>query len=312
LLNEQITSFGIGLYELVYILRYYVLTQKNRDPCRKNKVLEQSVKAIRTFMKKKDQTTPTYFVQSVDRAMDILACFTFKEKERTLAEIVQQTRLNRTTATRLLFHLTSRNYLMYNDRNRTYQLGIKLLELGGIALSSISLRKIAAPYLTRLRNDLGHTILLGVRMEDSLVYIDKRDGKGVMVVTSEIGRIRPLHFGMLGMVLMAHLPRQEQEDLLKKNPLKPYTHASITDNEEFLRVLSGIKEKGYYVGRQDVFEGVGGVSAPVRDFRGHVVAALGFTMMLSLFDRPEVEAEALEKVKETVSTISNDLGYQAP
>jgi DNA-binding IclR family transcriptional regulator len=244
--------------------------------------------------------------------MDILECFTFKKKERTLTEIVQQTGLNRTTVIRLLSHLTSRAYLVYNDRTRTYQVGIKLLELGGIALSSISLRKTAAPYLTRLRNDLGHTILLGVRMEDNLVYIDKRDGKGVMVVTSEIGRTRPLHFGMLGMVLMAHLSRQEQEVLLKKDPLKPYTRRSVTDNETFLKVLSGIKEKGYYIGREDVFEGVGGISAPIRDYRGDVVAALGFTMMLSLFDRPEVEAETLKKVKETVLAISKDLGYTGP
>jgi DNA-binding IclR family transcriptional regulator len=198
---------------------------------------------------------------------------------------------------------------MYNDRDRTYQLGIKLLELGGVALSSVSLRKIAAPHLTRLRNDLGHTILLGVRMDDNLVYIDKRDGKGVMVSPSEIGRIRPLHFGMLGMVLMAQLPRQEQEALLKKDPLKPYTRKSITDNETFLKVLSEIKEKGYYIGREDVFEGVGGISAPIRDFRGDVVAALGFTMMLSMFNRPE---ETLEKVKETVLAISKDLGYTTP
>ena len=260
-------------------------------------------------MKKKDQNKSIYFVQSVDRAMDILECFTFKNKERTLPEIVQQTGLNRTTVIRLLSHLTSRAYLMYNDRDRTYQLGIKLLELGGVALSSVSLRKIAAPHLTRLRNDLGHTILLGVRMDDNLVYIDKRDGKGVMVSPSEIGRIRPLHFGMLGMVLMAQLPRQEQEALLKKDPLKPYTRKSITDNETFLKVLSEIKEKGYYIGREDVFEGVGGISAPIRDFRGDVVAALGFTMMLSMFNRPE---ETLEKVKETVLAISKDLGYTTP
>jgi DNA-binding IclR family transcriptional regulator len=260
-------------------------------------------------MKKKDQSKSIYFVQSVDRAMDILECFTFKNKERTLPEIVQQTGLNRTTVIRLLSHLTSRAYLMHNDRDRTYQLGIKLLELGGVALSSVSLRKIAAPHLTRLRNDLGHTILLGVRMDDNLVYIDKRDGKGVMVSPSEIGRIRPLHFGMLGMVLMAQLSRQEQEALLKKDPLKPYTRKSITDNETFLKVLSGIKEKGYYIGREDVFEGVGGISAPIRDFRGDVVAALGFTMMLSMFNRPE---ETLEKVKETVLAISKDLGYTTP
>jgi IclR family KDG regulon transcriptional repressor len=264
-------------------------------------------------MKAPDTSKPTYFVQSVDRAINILECFSFAKKELTLNDIIQQTRLNRTTVIRLLSHMMSRDYVVYDDRNRTYQLGAKLLELGGIALSSISLRKIADPHMTSLRNELGHTIMLGVRQEDDLMYIDKRDGKGsVVVVTSEVGRRRPLHFGMLGMVLMAYLSRDEQLAVLEKYPLQPYTPATVTNREAFLRILTDIREKGYYIGREDAFEGVGGISAPIRDYKNRVVAALGFTMMLSLLDRPGVEEDRLIKVKNAALAISRDLGYTSP
>jgi IclR family KDG regulon transcriptional repressor len=261
-------------------------------------------------MKKNGQVKPTYFVQSVDRTIDILECFTFKNKKRTLPEIVKLTRLNRTTVIRLLSHLMSRDFVKYDDRDRTYQLGLKMLELGGVAISSISLRQIAAPHLTRLRDELGHTIMLGVRQDDDLMYIDKRDGKGgALIVTSEIGRRRPLHFGMLGMILMAYLPREEQEYLLKKDPLQPYTHATITNKKVFLATLTEIREKGYFMGREEAFEGVGGISVPIRDYQNNVVAALGFTMMVSMFDRPGVEEKTLEKVQEAALAISRDLGY---
>lgn len=260
-------------------------------------------------MKGNGQTKPTYYVQSVDRALDILDCFSFTQKELTQGEIVQKTGLNRTTVMRLLSHLTSRRFLKYNDQNRVYQLGNKILELGGIALSSISLRTIAAPYLTRLRNDIGHTILLAVRMEDDLVYVDKRDGKGVMITPSEIGRRRPLHFGMLGMVLMAYLPRTEQKRLLEKDPLKAYAPKTITNNETYLNTLDEIRKKGFYIGREDVFEGIGGISAPVRDYRGEVVAALGFTVILSLLDGHGTVKETIKKVMDTALAISQGLGY---
>lgn len=260
-------------------------------------------------MKGNGQAKSTYFVQSVDRAIDILDCFTFNRKELTQSDIVQQTGLNRTTAMRLLSHLAGRGILKYNDQDRAYRLGNKILELGGIALSSISLRKIAGPYLTRLRNDIGNTILLGVRMEDDLVYVDKREGKVVMVTTSEIGRRRPLHFGMLGMVLMAYLPQQEQERLLAKDPLKAYTPTSITNNEAFLHTLADIRRNGFYIGREDVFEGLGGISAPVRDYNGRVVAALGFTMILSLLDRSGVTKNVIRKVTDTAMAISQGLGF---
>jgi len=254
----------------------------------------------------------TYFVQSLDRAMDILDCFTFNRKELSQGEIVQKTGLNRTTVIRFLSHLTERGFLRYHDKDKVYRLGNRLLELGGIALSSISLRAIAAPYLTQLRNDIGHTILLAVRMEDDLVYIDKRDGKGVMVTTSEIGRRRPLHFGMLGMVLTAYLPKAEQERLLKKNPLIAYTSKSIIDSAKFLRELEKIRDDGYYIGKEDVFEGLGGISAPVRNHEGDVVAALGFTMILSLLDGSGIEKEVIKKVTDTAHNISRGLGYGEP
>lgn len=259
-------------------------------------------------MKKKGKGA-TYFVQSLDRALDILDCFTFNQKELTQNEIVQKTALNRTTAMRLLSHLVSRGYLKYNDLNRHYQLGNKNLELGGIALASISLRAVAAPCLTQLRNEIGHTILLAVRIEDDLVYVDKRDGKGVMVTTSEIGRRRPLHFGMLGMILMAYLPIAEQERLLEEQPLVAYTPKSITDRGVFLSELMKIRESGYYIGKEDVFEGVGGISAPVRDYEGNVVAALGFTMILSLLDGAGIEKEMKKKVVDTAMAISRGLGF---
>lgn len=263
-------------------------------------------------MKESAGRKSSYFVQSLDRAMDILDCFTFNRKELSRGEIVQKTGLNRTTAIRFLSHLTGRGYLKYDDRERVYRLGNRILELGGIALSSISLRTVAAPYLTRLRNDIGHTILLAVRIEDDLVYIDKRDGKGVMVTTSEIGRRRPLHFGMLGMILTAYLPKAEQERLLEKDPLVAYTSKSIVDNEKFLRELEKIRKNGYYIGKEDVFDGLGGISAPIRDHKGNVVAALGFTMILSLLDGSGTEKEVTRKVTDTALAISKGLGYNEP
>lgn len=260
-------------------------------------------------MEKSAEGKPSYYVQSLDRAMDILDCFTFNRKELSQGEIVRETGLNRTTVIRFLSHLTGRGFLKYNDQERVYTLGNRILELGGIALSSISLRTVAAPYLTRLRNDIGHTILLAVRIEDDLVYIDKRDGKGVMVTTSEIGRRRPLHFGMLGMVLTAYIPKPEQVRLLVKDPLIAYTPKSITSNGKFLRELEIIRRNGYYIGKEDVFEGLGGISAPVRNHKGEVVAALGFTMILSLLDGSGVEKEVIMKVTDTALAISKGLGY---
>ncbi len=116
-----------------------------------------------------------YRVQALDRALNILDCFTFQTREMSLSEIIQTTGLNKTTAKRLVSNLTLRGYLKQNPDLKHYQLGLRLFELGGIVFSSFSLRKVAAPYCAFLENEIGATVLLGTMMEDHLVYIDKRE-----------------------------------------------------------------------------------------------------------------------------------------
>lgn len=260
-------------------------------------------------MKQEKEAKPTYFVQALDRAMDILECFSYEENELTLNQIIERTGLNRTTVRRLLGHLVDREYMRYDEHERIYYLGVKLLELGGIVFSTVSLRRIAAPFLTRLRDQTGHTVILGVRMEDSLVYADKRDGKGHYRTTSEVGWRRPIHYGGLGMLLMAYMTEEKQDEILDKEPLQTFTPKSIVDRNIFKKELKKIRNQGFMVGREYVFEGLGGIGAPIKDYRGDVVASLLVTMPISFINDPEIEAEIIKNAKDAAEEISRNLGY---
>jgi IclR family KDG regulon transcriptional repressor len=52
---------------------------------------------------------------------------------------------------------------------------MKLFELGGVVLSSLSLRKLASPYMDQLEVIVDKTTLRGILRDDELVYIDKRE-----------------------------------------------------------------------------------------------------------------------------------------
>ena len=129
----------------------------------------------------------SYTVQALERALNILDCFTFQKREMRLSEVVQETGLNKTTAKRLIANLAARGYLQQDPKSKHYQLGLRLFELGGIVFSSFSLRKAAAYPMSHLENSTGATVLLGAIMEDQLVYMDKREGKGMIRISSDIG-----------------------------------------------------------------------------------------------------------------------------
>jgi DNA-binding IclR family transcriptional regulator len=259
-------------------------------------------------MKQDKDKKSIYKVQALERALDILDCFSFQDRVLSLTDVVHRTGLNKTTVKRLIFNLTTRGYLQ-QDPQKKYQLGMRLFELGGIVFSSFSLRQAASYPMTRLQNEAGATVLLGVNMEDQLVYVDKREGKGVIRVSSEIGWRRPLNYGMLGMVLMSSLEPQDVKRVLKNYPLKPYTPLSITDTDAFSLRLEQIRDQGYVIEKEEAVESVIGIAAPIRDYSRQVVAALGIALPAGLRNQADGLDHIVDLIKKTCETVSSDLGY---
>jgi IclR family KDG regulon transcriptional repressor len=250
-----------------------------------------------------------YRTQALDRALDILDCFSFQNREMNLSELVRKTGLNKATAKRLTSNLMGRGYLQQDPSTKNYRLGMRLLELGGVVFSSLSLRQAATHHMNRLQDETGATVLLGIRMEDQLVYVDKREGGGMIRIVSDIGWRRHLHFGMLGMVLMAYLEPKEVRRILQANPLEAYTPYSLTDADAFSLRLEQIRKQGYVLEDQEAVEGAVGIAAPVRDYSREVVAALGLALPTGLgYDRNRLD-HLVDLVKRTVDDISSDLGY---
>jgi DNA-binding IclR family transcriptional regulator len=260
-------------------------------------------------MKQKNNSNSKYKVQALERALDILDCFSFQNRELSLSEIVKITGLNKTTVKRLTSNLESRGYLQHDPQTRTYQLGMRLFELGGIVFSSFSLRRAAAFPMNHLQSQTGATVLLGVQIDDQLVYVDKREGNGMLRISSDVGRRRPLHYGMLGMVLMASLNSKTVRDILARQPLQTHTPFSITDQDAFSLRLEQIRNQGYVLEREEAVEGVMGIAAPIRDYTRKVTAALGIALPFGQRNLNKDVDRMVDLVKKTCDTISSDLGY---
>lgn len=251
---------------------------------------------------------PIYRVQALERALNILECFSLQDRELSLSELATKTGLNITTAKRLISNLTKRGYLKRLDGKR-YQLGLRLFELGWIVHSSLHLRNATSEPMSRIQKETGATVLLGAVMEDQLALIDKREGRGFIRISADVGWRGPLHYGMLGMVLMASLDPGEVKRILQKDPLRAYTPFSITDEEAFSLKLEQIRSQGYVVEKGEAFEGIVGIAAPVRDFSRQVIAALG--IVLTNDQARNGMDTYVELIKGSCEKISRELGYLA-
>jgi IclR family transcriptional regulator, KDG regulon repressor len=248
--------------------------------------------------------------RSLERALRILCAFSHERQSLTLTPLSAMLGLPKPTVLRLCATLLKYRFLLYEADSKRYSLGPKLLELGTILWSSLSLRKIASSHLVELHSRTSKNVTLAVLEEDELLYIDRiQDRRSSSGFGSEVGWRRPPHYGVLGQVLMADLPEKEVDRLLERSPLKPLTKKSIINRSPFKEKLRSIREEGYVVEEGTVFEGITGIGAPVRDSVHKVVAALGVTFISSLEDHEGIERIAGEVVR-TAQTISRELGGQ--
>ncbi|HSH69792.1 MAG TPA: IclR family transcriptional regulator [Deferrisomatales bacterium] len=251
-----------------------------------------------------------YNIRAVERAMGVLNLFSRQDHKLSLDEITRRSGLSKPTVFRILSTLECHNYVVLDPTDGRYRLGTIFLTLGGAVLASLSLRGIASQHLTRLREELQVTVVLGALIDDALVYLDKKEASGPVRIASDIGwRRDPPHFGMLGMAQLAFKDEEEVRHDLEHVPLIAHTQHSLTDPEAFLQRLRKIREDGYVVELNEAIEGVWGVAAPIWDAREEVVAAVGVGQSMTAHTQKR-EGETIARVLLCARAISAELGYR--
>src|SRR5438128_1443778 len=92
----------------------------------------------------------TKSVPAVDRAFTILELLAASKRGLSAAELVEQTRMPRSSVHCLTLTLERRGYLYRHPRTGRYLLGVKLFGLANYANGGLELRERAAPELANL------------------------------------------------------------------------------------------------------------------------------------------------------------------
>jgi DNA-binding IclR family transcriptional regulator len=247
-------------------------------------------------------------VQSVERAIQILNCFSFEHHLLNIDTIVQKTGLAKTTAYRLLWTLEKNGLIEFDPKENGFHLSYKMIEYGGIALEKLDIRKEAESHLEQLHQETGFEVLLAIQNGETLQYILTFDSEDGFQPGSFVGKQRPLTHGALGTILMAYLPEKEAKAVLEKTPLEKRTPYTVTDKKKILERLLSARKKGYYIDEEETYYGITAISAPLRDRSGTVRAAMAIAGPSFQFQGKQINYY-LNKVLSTAAQISQKLGY---
>jgi DNA-binding IclR family transcriptional regulator len=252
-------------------------------------------------------TEITKGVKAVERALDVLSCFTLDVPELSLIEICVRTGLPKATVHRLLATLAQAEFIVQDPETSVYRLGYKLIVMGAIAQSQISYLNMAEPIFRKLITDIDESVavasLAGNHHVCTLVVEPERPVK----VTTTVGVRRPCYFGAAGLVLLAYQPDHILDEILPSDKLEAFTVWSITDPAEYRRRLANVHEHGYAIERGESFPDVTALAAPIFDHQGKIVAAAAIVAPTHRVPDDRISI-LLKKLLDATNKISRELG----
>ena len=143
------------------------------------------------------------------KVVSVLEAFSTGTPRLSLKQLAESTGLPQSTTYRLASELVAWGGLERVEGGG-YQIGLRLWEIGALAVRGESLREIALPFMQDLYYATRENVHLAILDGTEALYIEKITGRGAARVISMRGGRLPLHATGVGKVLLAYGP----EDLL--------------------------------------------------------------------------------------------------
>ncbi|HEY8370851.1 MAG TPA: IclR family transcriptional regulator [Thermodesulfobacteriota bacterium] len=245
-------------------------------------------------------------LRSVDRALALLECLAGLPQPAALGDLARRLMVSKAGAFRLLATLKRRGFVRQLEDGR-YALGLRCWEVGWAVLGEGGIREAAAPTMAALVEQTGESVHLAVYDAGDVVYIDKREGSQPVRAYSHVGGRAPAHCVATGKVLLAFAGEAEWERVMRAG-LRRFTPRTIVDPVDLRSELAAVRAQGYSLNRGEWRAEVAGIAAPIRDFTGGVVAAIGISGLATHYTAARIR-QMVPQVQAAAAEVSRQLGF---
>lgn len=228
----------------------------------------------------------------------------------SLAKLAALTHLPKTSLLTLLRSLEASNYVI--NVSGTYKLGPETFTIAAAITAKERFLPTARPALQALFSETGETVQIGIFIQDEALAetIEIIETRKPVRFSLPMGLRRPLHSTSIGKLLLAYRPLQWTRDWLKRTPLEALTPQTITSRPALRTELERIRQHGIAISHESMFEGMSGISAPIWNAAGHMLAGVSVTGPTYRL-RPQ-ETRIRELTQRAGEEISRGLGYEGP
>ncbi len=216
-------------------------------------------------------------ISSLTRGLGVLALFAehppADPRGHTAAEVAALLGRDRSQVSRILKTLEAAGLLRRDPGSRRYAVSWELYARAQ-QVTERRLRRDGRTALEGVAADTGECAYLGVLRGASSVTVLEAMPPALASFVSWVGRGYPAYCSDAGQALLFDADRAEIEAIFAATTFVRHGPNTPVDLEDFLTRLAAARERGYSIVDQEAEPGLYSLAAPVRDFRGEIVAAV--------------------------------------
>ena len=212
--------------------------------------------------------------RSVRRALDILELVLKHNQPVTVAQIIAELGIPKSTAYELVRTLSDGDYLEAAGKGAGLFLGRRLYELGMAYKSHVDLLRDGSRIAAELRDETGETVQLSVLENNMIILLVKEEGIRPLGNISHVGSPVPVNWAAAGRLLVSDMDDQALERLLAATIRPSPTGRAPVEADKLIVQIRKFRRQGYATELNETNEHAGCVAAPVIDAAGRCIAAL--------------------------------------
>jgi DNA-binding IclR family transcriptional regulator len=243
-------------------------------------------------------------VRAVERAVEILECFTTEQPLMSISDLQKKVKLSRPTLYRMLDSLAAKGLIRAIGKPQRYALNHGIAKLAQVWFANIDATQVALPMLQQLRDETNETVALVVVRGDKRLHVLELPSRHPLAISRGLGETEHLSLGASGKSILAYLPEAEVAAALRTAPRNVRV-------DELRQTLKQIRQDGVAVSRSEMIEGSVGVAAPVYDYTAGVIGSVVLSAPDVRIDAQR-QAEFASLVRTAAAAISAELGYAGP
>ena len=209
---------------------------------------------------------------AAEAATKVITFLAQADTEQGISEISRGVELNKNMVFRILNSLEQVGWVYCRDQK--YALTLVPFQVTSRSLARLDLNAAATPAVHRLWEELGESTYLGVHKGDKVCYLQHFDGRGDVRVAGRVGGEYDMYCSAPGKALLAYADEAYLSEYLKQEHMSRTCH-TLTDPEALRTELERVRACGYATDREEFGHGIACVAAPIFDYTGKAVGAVG-------------------------------------